>query len=228
VYVPGGVAARKRIQKPRISLKLLDECISTITLSSGIPVGNLREQFEKWASDLCAILLNYFSMETIKETEDLKYVFPLGQIYPVGSRVKREFYEFTITFNYDTKNRTKISNIISDLDQFGWTGLTYGFRKRFDHTKIVNWLKNAEMNMESYTPGSRPAEQMSITVLAKGWGRDGVPATVTFKNHGVGSKLTIKQKMKMGFDSMEPNFFDKLNPQNILGLLKEILVEVKK
>ena len=221
VYIPKGVTERKRVQKPKISGEPLDKCVTGITLALDSQRG---EKFYEWASALCADLLNYFSPDEIKEVGKA-IEFPFGSI--VHDYIAERVHKFSISFSYDTKNRNLISRIISDLDENFWTELIYRFNKRFDPTKIVNWLRKASMNIESYSPGPNAGSNMSMGVSAKGWGRDGRPANVVFINNEDGSELRISQTTQYGI-GMESNFFDKLNPKSILELLQEVLMDIKK
>lgn len=162
--------------------------------------------------EICALLLYYYKLPKISKGEFGEYIFPDGQL----ERNK-------ISFKYSPENWKLVDNIIEELaKRFYWTRVGYRINGRFNGEKLVNLCQDSKMGIEGYLP----SEEFKITVSAEGWGREGNPAIVVFKNiEDNGSYLEITQ-FKGSKAELEDEFYDKLNPENIIMFLKSCLVDL--
>jgi len=174
-----------------------------------------KYNYDDWAQRLCGALLRFFEPEQISKT-DTRYIFPYGCV--TAGRGENEMY-----FEYRRSNSDLIDDIISDLQSFSWHKVTYDLNVRFDVNKLVRLCKEAKMEIVSYTP----EEMFEMIVEAPGWGQAGDPATVTFMNGDSSASVEIEQPINGEEEELESEFYDKLNPKNVLTLLKLSLVESK-
>lgn len=170
--------------------------------------------YEKWAQELCGALLKFFRPEQISKKYP-RYIFPYG--YIAGGSGENE-----MCFEYSHSNWDLIETIIFDLQSFSWNKMIYDLNVHFNVNELTKLCKEAKMEIISFDP----EEKFEMKVEAEAWGQAGLPATVTFKNVEKGATIQVKNMM----DEEEPTseFFDKLNPKNVLTLLKPSLIKLRK
>jgi hypothetical protein len=168
--------------------------------------------YDSWAERLCGPLLEFFEPEQISK-KGSKYMFPHG--YIAGAAGANQ-----MCFEYRSSNWDLIEAIIFNIQHFGWNKIIYDLNVRFNVKDLVKLCKDAKMDIISFTP----EEKCDMIVKAEGWGQAGSAAIVTFRSENSTASIEIEQPIYGEKEELESEFFAKLNPKNVLTLLKSSLV----